>query len=112
MHYKFVTLKLFCSNAPCRITILSGTDEVIHVCTAHLCHSTVYLHTKACSLRILAQYQSQTLYRIINLSSCYYQTISLSFIFTPLRQISITLHDKNYGFPVPNAVLTFASNFP
>ena len=111
MHYKFVTLKLFCSNTPCRITILSETDEVIQVFTAHLCHSEIYLRIKACSLKILAQYQSQTLCRIVNLSCCYCQTICASFIFTPLRPLTFTLRDENYGFPVPNAVLTFASNY-
>ena len=107
---KFVTLKLFCSNAPCQITIYNDNNQVIKTCTVNTCCATINVCTAGCTLRILAQYQAQTIYRLISLGCCFCQTICTSFIFTPLTTVNVTLTDRNYGFPILNANLNFQAN--
>lgn len=109
MFCKTVRLKVFCSNTPCQLTILSGNNSVIKTCTVSLCHSEICLRTAGGMLKIIARYQNQTICRIIYLRCCWCQTVCTCFNFNAPSLVNITLTDANYGFPVSNAILNFQS---
>ena len=103
---KSVSLKIFCSHAPCQVQIYDGSGTLLKTCTV-MCRSTICLCTASCTLKVVAQYQGQTLCQIICLRCWPYQTAWASFCFRVPTPVLITLRDRNYGLPVPSANLNF-----
>ena len=106
MFCKQVILKLFCSNAPCQVTILNCYNEIVKVCNV-LCYSEICICTRGCWIKVLARYQNQTICRIICLQCRLCQCVSAGFVFTTPSQVLIKLADRNYGLPIANAILSF-----
>ena len=105
---KSVTLKVFCSKTPCQLTILDCNGVVIKTCTVNNFCSQICVCTTGHTLRLIAQYQSQTLCQIIHLCCCRRQSIYVSLIFH-MTNVFLTLRDRNYGFPIANATLGFTT---
>ena len=110
MFGKIVILKIYCSNTPCQLTIFSCDNKIIKTCTLTSPCSEICFCTKGCFVKLLAQYQGQTLCQIINLHCCFCEIAYVNLVFANTYQINVSLRDENYGLPVPSANLNFQLN--
>lgn len=111
MFSQFLCLNIFCSKTPCELTILTCNGFVIKRLTLNKSCSKVCVCTKEKNIKLQAKNESQTIYQEIKICNFLFQNIFVSFGFhaiLPARiNTFITLHDKNYGFPVDKAILKF-----
>lgn len=113
MFNKRVILNIFCSKIPCEIIILTANKKIIKKITLNSSNSTICFCTKGSSIKILAKYNGQTIYKTLRLlNRC--QNISVNFVFNAsflqIFNYTFLLRDFNYGFPVLNAKLHFIRN--
>jgi len=109
MVFKSVLLNVICSKKPYYLTIILDDCEVIknkkvisNITKYHIC-------TNKKTIRIIARYQTQTVYKTIYLNNNLYNNICVNFMFnTKILQGTIgvfTLVDASYGLPVKQAML-------
>ena len=112
MNSKIVSLTLLSSYAPYKLMIFSDKYKIIKQTAINSKTTKICFKASGCKLRILANYQNQTLYKTIRLSNCPCQNIFTSFAFSlfPSQETLniFTLTDANYNLPVPLAILSFS----
>lgn len=109
MYGKFVVLSIFCARKPCQLKIIYDNCFMEKNINANM--SKIRICTKNQFIKLIAKYENITYYKTIYLNNCKCQNNFANFMFNVsiLQKIkfNIFLTDKNYGFPVSNAILNF-----
>lgn len=106
MFQRPITLHIYSSRTPYRLTIRNSQNQVLQAITILSPYTEVYLCPQIGLVKLIAQAGNQTLFRLLNLSYNFFHHMWVNLCF-PDSQIQITLHNANYGFPVANATLHF-----
>ena len=98
----------------CLIFIISSCGNVIKRAVITSQFSTLCFCTNDCSVKILARYNNQTIFKRLCINNCQNQYIFTDFVFDNIISqsvmVNLTLTDQNYGFPIPEAILNFNQN--
>lgn len=114
---KIINLIVSSSSVPFNLTILTCNGLFISKKTIASKTTKLCLCTKTCCLKLVANYQNQTLVKRVNLFNVRCQNIVAHFNFFTLaptpppqpQKQNFVLLDKNYNLPISNAVLSFTA---
>ena len=109
-NFKTISLTVLSNKYPFELTI--STCSGLFIARRQITSASRFcLRTNACCLRLVGQYQNQTIVKSYVVSNCSCQLVLANFNFTlvttPQPLQTFTLLDQNYGLPVNTALLNF-----
>ena len=109
--YKSITLNMYISSVPSEVYVISNNGDVVINRLVGSNFFTIRFCTTGCKIKIAVRHNNQIYYKKICLSNhrfqCFNTTFQIDTITANQPNNTFLLTDEQYGFPVPNAVLTF-----
>lgn len=113
MFIKTIVLNIVCKT-PCQLTVFDSFGNIIQKVAIKSTSSKIFICTKGCFIKLMAQNNGITFFKTLCLNSCLWQSVMVNFAFsTRILQraiITIIITEKNYNLPISNALLRFKQN--
>lgn len=102
-----IEINIFTNNSPAILEVFSKRNCLIFKRTLNKNKFKLFLNKSIGEFGVKVKYKNQFILKHVKLTYCLVPCLNINFVFENNRLViqTFTLHDKNYNFPISNAVL-------